>query len=517
MLWVKRAALALLSLIAAIVIAAYFLWRGSLPLLDGEIAVAEITDTARIERDALGVVTITANSRDAVAFATGYAHAQDRWFQMDLMRRVGAGELAELLGAEFIERDKSLRRHAFRQVAGKVIALATPAQRQLLDAYVAGVNAAREAFSVRSFEYLLLQSEPAPWRSEDSLLVAFAMYIDLNDSRAAFELERARLHASLPQAVFDFLYPRATEWDAPLDGIELTNVHVAIPGPEIIDLRKNPLPVPTHSVTSTQTDYPGSNNWAIAGTRTTTGAAVLANDMHLSLRLAHIWYRARLVVNSDDQSIARDLIGLTLPGLPVLVAGSNRHIAWGFTNTHGDFDDLVLIDSDAKYPNRYRTGEKYSDYVTRRERINVRNGTAIEVEYRDTIWGPLIEEQLDGKPLAIAWTAHQPQATNLRQLELEAARSVEQALVVANTAGIPAQNFLVADSAGNIGWTLIGQLPKRHGFNGELPACWGCDSTVGWHGWLTPEEFPRIVNPPDGQLWSANSRTLGGAAAALIG
>jgi len=519
MLWLKGAATVVGGILVVIIVTTYFLLRASLPQLNGNLATAALAAPATIERDSLGVATITASNRTDLAYATGFAHGQDRYFQMDLQRRVAAGELSELLGADFIALDKRFRRHNFRSVAREVMAGAPTEQKQIIDAYVAGVNAAREAISVRPFEYLLLQTPPAPWTAEDCILVAFAMYIDLNDSDGAHELERARLHAALPQPVFDLLYPRGTEWDAPMDGVDLSNAHAAIPGAEIIDLRKQQA-LQSRTTVAMQDDYPGSNNWALAGNRTANGGALIANDMHLGFRLPHIWYRARLLVRPADTSAALELTGVTLPGLPVLVAGSNGQIAWGFTNTHGDFDDLVVIDTDEQHRNQYRNVDRYLDYSVRREHISVRGGEAVDVEYRDTIWGPLIEDNLDGKPLALAWSAHHAHATNLQQFHLETASSVEQALTIANTAGIPVQNFVVADAQGHIGWTLIGQLPKRIGFDGRLPACWGCVANTnqktgqiidqkGWSGWVAAQDYPRIIDPVAGQLWSANSRTLG--------
>jgi penicillin amidase len=511
----RRALLIVVAVVVVAVGAIYLLIRASLPQLDGEFTTAKLNAPVTIERDSLGVATITATTRADLAYATGYAHAQDRYFQMDLQRRVAAGELSALLGKDALALDKRFRKHNFRNVARQVIAQATAEQTALIDAYVAGVNDGRESLTVRPFEYLLLRVKPEPWRAEDGVLVAFAMYLELNDSDGVRELERARLHAALPQAVFDILYPRSSEWDAPLDGMEMA-APPSLPAVDAIDLRTQTLPQQENTMPA-DADYPGSNNWAMAGRRTANGGALLANDMHLSLRLPHIWYRARLIVKSSDSSEARDLSGVTLPGLPVLVAGSNGRIAWGFTNSHGDFDDLVLVETDPSNANRYRVGERWMEFTTRRERIVVRSGETVEVEYRDTQWGPLLDEALNDKPVALAWTAHRPDTTNLRQFDFEAASSVAEALSIANESGIPVQNFVVADAQGNIGWTLIGKLPKRVGYDGQLPQCWGCDVNIGWQGWLDPERYPRIINSAAGQLWTANSRTLGGEQASLVG
>lgn len=516
MRWLKRVAISLLILIAVLWLAGYLALRASLPALDGEVTADAVRSATTIERDALGVPTITAANRLDLAFATGYAHGQDRFFQMDLQRRVASGELAALLGSELATLDKRFRRHDFRNVAKQVIAQSTSEQKQLIDIYVAGVNAGREAAGARSFEYLLLQTDPAPWLAEDCILVAFAMYIDLNDSLAAREIERARLHSVVPQSLFDVLYPKGTEWDATVDDMDLSNAHAPLPDAAAFDLSKQPKSQQSVGAPP-EAEYPGSNNWAVSGTRTASGAALVANDMHLSFRLPHIWYRARLVVKTDNATDARDLAGVTLPGLPLLVAGSNGKIAWGFTNTHGNFDDAVIVDVDPENSNRYRNGDEFVEFKVRREKIAVRGGEIIEIEYRDTVWGPLLDETLEGKPLALAWTAQHPDATNLNQVALETATSVNEALEIANTAGIPVQNFVVGDTQGHIAWTPIGKLPKRSGFDGYLPVCWGCSKNVGWSGWIEPKDYPRVIDPPRGQLSTANSRTLGGAGAELIG
>ncbi|HTE41817.1 MAG TPA: penicillin acylase family protein, partial [Steroidobacteraceae bacterium] len=184
----RRILLSVVILAVLVTGALYILLRGSLPKLDGSIT-ASVSAPVSIERDALGVATITAANRPDLAFATGYAHGQDRWFQMDLQRRVAAGELSALLGGSLIDTDRALRRHGFRKTALTILTQISPEQKQLLERYVAGVNAGRDSLSVRPFEYLLLGASPEPWKMEDCLLVAFAMYIDLNDSSGARELE----------------------------------------------------------------------------------------------------------------------------------------------------------------------------------------------------------------------------------------------------------------------------------------------------------------------------------------
>jgi penicillin amidase len=498
----------LLAVAALVFAVCYFTLRASLPQLDGRIEADSLSAEAAIERDAQGVPTITASSRLDLALATGYAHAQDRFFQMDLMRRAAAGELAELLGASLVETDKRLRIHGFRRVAARVIERESPERRAVLEAYVAGVNAAMDHWSARPWEYLLLRATPRAWSAEDSVLVAFSMYLNLNDSSGAGEIARMRLRESLPAEVFDFLHPFGTEWDAPMTGG--TWRAAAIPPAEVFDLRRQPHSsargfTPIDTMTEADALMVGSNSWAVAGTHTQTGAALLANDMHLNLRLPHIWYRARLVVKSPSDSL--DLIGVTLPGLPLLIAGSNGRVAWGFTNSYGDWTDVVIVEADPERRDRYAVADGFDTFEMRKEIIQVRGGSPVEAEVKMTRWGPVIDVDDHGRPLALTWTAHDPEATDLGMLMFETAADVEQVLDAANRAGGPVQNIVAADSSGHVGWSLMGRVPVRANYDSTVPSSWS-KADAGWIGWRRPEEYPRVVSPPSGRLWTANARVI---------
>lgn len=509
---------ALLGLVLLAFVALWLALRASLPRIEGTLSAAPLTSPASIERDNLGVPVIRARSRLDLAFATGVAHAQDRFFQMDLMRRSAAGELAELLGASLVDADRNLRRHRFREVAAEVIASAAPQERALLDAYAAGVNFALETARARPWEYMLLRLEPEPWRSEDSILAAFSMYLSLNDASGVDEIARAHLRETLPEELFAFLHPIGTEWDSPIVGNAWRAP--AIPGPEIVDLRGDaaaPRRV-AHSASRARSadplqwwrhgpeDMPGSNSWAVAGSLSESGAPLLANDMHLRLRLPNVWYRARLIVEADGTE-RRDLVGVTLPGLPLLIVGSNGTVAWGFTNSYGDWTDLVIVELDPADSSRYLTPDGSEPFEIRRERIEVNGAAAAEVELRFTRWGPVVHTDARGRPLALAWTAHHARATNLRLLDFETAGSTAELLDAANRAGAPVQNILAVDSRGSIGWSIMGQVPIRAGYDSTVPNSWRAAGT-GWQGWREPSEYPRVIDPPSGRLWSANARTI---------
>lgn len=501
----RRSALVLALLVVAAALSVYIALRSSLPRLDGSVAAKGIGAAATIERDAAGTPTLKAASRRDLAYATGFAHAQDRFFQMDLMRRAAAGELSELLGAGLVATDKQLRIHAFRKVAQQVVAGASIQQREILDAYVAGVNAALDAAPARPWEYLLLRSTARRWTAEDSILCAFSMYLSLNDSSGAAELAHAQLRASLPPQLFAFMYPLGTEWDAPIAGGSWRPPPV--PGPEVFDLRHpsaGAFAASPSRLALEEEPVVGSNSWVVAGSHAANGAALLANDMHLGLRLPHVWYRARLIVTGAE---ARDLVGVTLPGLPVLIVGSNGKVAWGYTNTHGDWTDLVVVETDPAHPERYLSGNDTAAFEVRNETIQVRNDAPLQFSVKATRWGPIVDSDAADRPLALAWTAHDASATNLGMLDFESASTVQELLDAANRAGTPVQNIVAADAQGHIGYSVMGRIPVRSNYDSTVPSSWRADGT-GWTGWRKPEEYPRVIDPPTGRLWTANTRTL---------
>lgn len=502
-------ALAVLIVLVGGLAAGYLALHASLPQLEGNVASAAVSAPASIERDAEGTPVLRATTRADLAFATGFAHAQDRFFQMDLMRRAAAGEMAELLGAAVLDTDRKLRVHGFRRVAREVISASTENDRILLDAYAAGANFALAQASAKPWEYLLLRAQPAPWTPEDSILVAFSMYLNLNDSSGLEELTRSQLRDALPAPMFTFLSPLGTEWDAPIAGGTIRSA--AIPGPDIFDLRNGAarsaaLSAPRTAGTMEEKVYFGSNSWAVAGTHTTNKGALLANDMHLGLRLPHVWYRARMIVDASGAE-RRDLVGVTLPGLPVLIVGSNGQVAWGFTNSFGDWTDLVIVERDPQDKTRYLTPEGSEPFEVRQEVFKVKGADPVTLTVLNTRWGPIVRQGASDRPLALAWTAHRAQATNMRMLDLETADNVEAALLAANRAGVPVQNFVAVDQSGRIGWSLMGQVPVRGNYDSTLPYLWNTPGT-GWNGWRKPEEYPRIVDPHAGRLWTANARTI---------
>ncbi len=513
--WAKRTGWTLLALLLVAWLTVWFFLRGSLPVLDGRRTVAGLHAGVTVTRDAGGVPSIAGSHRLDVAYATGFVHAQDRFFQMDLLRRVAAGELAELFGAKAVPTDRQHRLHRFRARAAAAYRQLPAGDRQLLERYTAGVNEGLNALGTRPFEYGLLRMKPRPWSAHDSLLALYAMYLDLQGNSTARELSRGWMREHADAAQLAFLMPPASRWDAPLDAADAPVPDVPVPA-------RAPSwwgqPGPRDAALLAADEFRsaiGSNNWAIAGSRSKGGGAIVADDMHLGIKLPNTWYRALLQV-PDRSGSTRRLVGVTLPGTPFVIVGTNGHVAWAFTNSYGDYQDLVTASFDATRPGQVRLNGRWEAVTEHAETILVKGALAETLTVRDTSLGPLL--QAGGRSFAVHWIAHESALVNVNLRRLEGASTLGEALAIANTAGIPAQNFIAGDAAGNIGWTIAGPLPRRpRGTDMPDPSFPLAGAAPSWQGTLTPAEYPRIVNPAGGQLNTGNSRQLAGTGAALLG
>jgi len=543
-----RAALAAAAVALVLFATPYAMLRASLPRLDGSIPVAGVGAPVTIERDALGVATVRAATRTDLAFGTGFAHGQDRFFQMDLARRLAAGELSELVGAAAVAQDRQTRLFRFRHLAQEALARAPPDQRALLEAYARGVNAGLESLGSRPWEYWLLRASPAPWKPEDSFLVAAAMWWDLQYGDLRDEMVRRVLEARLHgpdcggwKCALEFLYPARTRWDAPNvtdeDERRAEDARDAapqpVPDPQALDVRgrsvaratrapgarARPAWTPAGDDASDEEPWEersppsdvGSNSWAIAGRLTASGAALVASDMHLSLRVPPTWYRVRL------RTAELDLNGLTLPGAPVLVAGSNGHVAWALTNSGGYWLAARSIPCLSVEGSTMRTPTGGVALASVIERIHVRGGADVLLPVRSGPAGILFEiEPGERRCWFVSWLAESVAATNMNLLALERATSVRQAFAIAPAIGIPHQNLVVGDRAGHIGWTIAGRIPVDAGEARTGGAAgW---RTGGSADWRTGDEAPRLYDPPLGRVWSANARaTTDATALAAIG
>ncbi|KFI06374.1 penicillin acylase family protein [Massilia sp. BSC265] len=513
--WTLRGVAGLVALILLALAAGWLYLRASLAQLDGERAAPGMHAVVTVERDAAGVPLISGTSRADVAYATGFVHAQERYFQMDLLRRTAAGELAELFGPRALPLDRSRRLHRFRARAQLALARLPVGERALLERYVAGVNDGLQALRAKPFEYALTGAEARPWSAADSLLVIWAMYIDLQGNQEPRELARGWLRANSDPAQLAFLLPEASSWDATLDAGAGVAPPAQAPLPPQAPAWWGAAPEQPVQLAGTGLDASvGSNNYAVAGSRSTSGAAIVADDMHLGLQLPNIWYRLALRF-PDPKGGQRRIAGVSLPGAPpTIIVGSNGQVAWAFTNSYADLVDLVPVDLDAARPGQVRLPAGWETPASHVELIAVKGAQAERFVVRETSLGPIREA--GGRQYAVRWIAHDPAAINLNHLKLETAGSVDEALAIAAIDGIPAQNFVAGDAAGNIGWTIAGLLPQRT--TPVLATTFPLEDGVPtWSARLAPERYPRVVNPADGQITTANSRQLMGEGAALIG
>ncbi len=503
-------------LIGLLVLATALTWLyskvdGALPLLEGKKTVFGLNKSASIERDIQGIATLKAQNRNDIAVALGFVHAQERFFQMDLLRRNSAGELASLFGSVALDYDKSIRRHRFRDRARIIVDQLPSSQLALLKAYTRGVNQGLKFLRTSPFEYLLLQQEPLQWSEEDSILTIFSMYIDLQYHDGKRERTLGLMNAVLSADVFAFLNPKGSIWDAAIDDSQFK----ASPMPtkawpsasaSVTNFTDN-----NHSASTAPDKYlgdylPGSNSWAISGQLSATGSAIIANDMHLGIRVPNTWFRASFEYPHQDKKIK--VTGATLPGTPNMVIGSNGNIAWGFTNSYGDYSDVIVLNT-SKDQKQYLTPKGYLNFTRHKQLIAIKGEEAQEIEVIETIWGPVIGQDHQGNLLAYRWVAHDKEAINIVASELEQALNIEQGFDIAARSGIPSQNILIADSQGNIGWTIMGPIPDKKGAVGDTPQSWS-SGEHGWRGYLSPSQYPKVENPTKNRLWTGNSRVVGG-------
>jgi len=518
--WLKYSLIVIVLLAIAAVAASLLLMRGSLARLDGKIDLPGLSAPVDIDRDALGVVTIhAANETDAMR-ALGYVHAQERFFEMDLLRRSAAGELSELFGSLALEVDRKHRVHRLRERASNDFATIASDKLPLLRAYTDGVNAGLADLRVRPWPYLLLRVKPEPWRDEDIALAGDAMFFDLQGGTDERDLALWRIKQVVPAALDQLITADGTTWDAPLEGA--ARAAIALPDAATLDLRKLPAPGIDGSPPYVDPNAPGSNNFAVSGALTKDGRAILANDMHLGLRAPDIWFRTRLLYQ-DQRAVGGkvDISGFTLPGVPGVIVGSNTHVAWGFTNSYAGNAEWMWIPRCTDSVNH--CGQKIVH-----ETIRVAGAPSVSLDITETDWGPILKTLPSGDVLALRWAPQLQGALNLNLLDFATASQLDQVMTISETVGIPAQNLVVADATGRIGWHITGGLPD---ISGE---CDGHRSApVGFPGALDPATStggeacrpwsldgsiaPFLVDPPSHRLWTANNRTLDADALFRVG
>ena len=516
--WIRRLITLLLLLLVAAALTAWFVAHRALPQTEGTLVLPGAQAPLQIQRDANGIPTIRAGSvRDAM-FGLGVVHAQDRLWQMETHRRIGAGRLAEAFGEAALDTDRFLRVLGVRQVATAQWAQASPASREALEAYAAGVNAVINSLRARPPEFMLLGLQPEPWTPVDSLSWAIMMAWDLGANWHT-ELIRLRLALTLPKDRIDQLLPpypgdavpQTMDYAAFYRGLKLGGQQ-ALAGPALLQLLA--------AAPESGVEGVGSNSWVLAGSRSTTGKPLLANDPHLKLSTPALWYFARI------EAPGLDVGGASMPGLPGVVVGQNRHVAWGFTNTGPDVQDTYLERIKPDDPTQYQTPEGWARFDTRQEVIRVRGGAELPFTVRSTRHGPVLSDAaLAGlgdppagalgpkdKPayaIALRWTGldndHDIIASTLK---MNTAASVDDFITATRGWLVPMQNMAVADDAGRIALVSPGRVPLRKPENdlqGLAPAP-GWDARYDWAGFLPADQVPLIRDPAAGAIANANQR-----------
>lgn len=499
---------AALGIFAAALLGAYFWLCGSLPIEQGEISLPGLSAAVQIVRDQHGIPTIRAQSEHDAYFALGFVHAQDRLWQMDLARRAGAGRLAEIVGPEGLKTDRFVRTLGLYRLAEAEIASLDPAARAALEAYAAGINAyIGQHKGAWPIEYYLMRTRPYEWRIANSLVFGRLMALRLgNDYRD--ELERARLLKQLsPEQIQDLWPSYPPGWPKGATGSiapEAKEALARIPW----DAIEGALPkVPLRAS--------ASNSWAVDGRHTANGKPILANDPHLSLEAPAVWYLARI------EMPGLTLAGATMPALPFLILGHNDNIAWGFTSSYIDTQDLFIEHLTEAGGDHYATPDGDLAFETREETIKVRGGNDVSLTARSTRHGPVIsdlwkssdrplvaEDPLDVVALADASLRPDNRTANAFYA-LDRAKNARDVTGALEQFDAPPQNVVFADSDGNIGFQSVGRVPLRKGPDGLFPVP-GWSGDYDWPGLIPFAELPHVLNPESGRVYVANNRATNG-------
>ena len=511
--WLWRA-LGAFVLFLLVVCAAVVAWlvtvaRSALPELDGPVPVSGISAPVSVNRDSHGIPTIEAATLDDLFFAQGYITAQDRLFQMDLLRRAAAGDLSEIVGEVALKHDRQQRILGIRATAEKGLLSATPEDRQQFAAYARGVNAFIVSHRDRlPLEFRILHYSPRPWTEKDSLMIAYQM-VETLSTNPNFALTREQVLAKLGPDLTADLYvntswrdhpPTATSpsLDAPPSNQNATpsrsvassGAFPSIPlsallGPFLEPfLREQPVAL-------------GSNNWVVSGAHTVTGKPLLSNDMHLGHQMPNLWYEAHL--HAGDFDVA----GVTLPGYPFVIVGHNRRIAWGFTNVGPAIEDAFVETFNSQ--GQYLTSDGWKQPEVRQEVIRVKGKPDVIVNVEVTRHGPIVTELAPGetRKIALRWTLYD----GIRNpfFHVDSVQNWDQFRRAFSELDAPGQNVVYADVDGNIGYQTTGKVPIRAAGDGSLPVD-GSTNAHEWTSYIPFDKLPNVFNPVSGILATANGR-----------
>ncbi|HVW83441.1 MAG TPA: penicillin acylase family protein [Bryobacteraceae bacterium] len=448
-----------LALIGAGAAFYWYLYR-ALPQTAGTIRTL-VRQPVEVNRDRLGVPHIKAASIEDALFVEGYTVAEDRMWQMDILRRLSAGELSEVLGSVALEADRESRSLRLRRIAELQYASLSSADRALFAAYARGVNAYIDSHHGRyGFEFSAIGYDPRPWSTVDSLLIGLHMFRTLTNNWKTKLIKEQMLRTGDPEKVTQLFPVRG--------GLEI------LPGGDI---------------------HPGSNAWAVSGKHTATGKPVLSNDTHLEFSNPGIWHMTHL------QSPGLNTAGLELPGVPGVIIGHNDRIAWGVTNLGFETQDLYIERMDMR-TGRYLFQNQVQQAQQERELILVKDRAPEQMQTWVTRHGPVFSTE-QGRVLTLRWTAADPSIFHDVFFDIDKARNWDEFKTAISEFGGPGQNFVYADVDGNIGYHAAGKLPIRRDFFGDVPVD-GSSGKYEWDGYIPFDELPQVYNPPSGFVVTAN-------------
>jgi penicillin amidase len=499
-LWLFLAVLVVLALAAGYL---YHVVHSALPQLDGQLQISGLSGPVTVTRDAHGVPTIEAATLEDLFFAQGYVTAQDRLWQMDVMRRYASGELSEILGPATLKIDREQRILGLRAAAKKSIETTTARDRGYFEAYARGVNAYIEHGGHLPIEFRILRYTPKPWQVEDSVVIGNQMVKDLNYHYFYDALEREKILAKLgPELTADLFVNRSLHDRPPtvmrqdLSQPDNTNDDEdddEDDGPDNSVTRQSSPPIPAPA------DLPvnGSNDWVVSGEHTVTGKPLLSNDMHLGHQMPNLWYEAHL------HSGTFDVAGVTLPGVPYVIVGHNQRVAWGFTNVGPTVTDVFIETFNEQ--GAYQTPAGWVQPEHRMELIHVKGEPDVNVDVRITRHGPIITELVPGetRPLALRWTLYD--GIRMFLFDVNSAQNWQEFTKAFSLLDAPGQNVVYADVDGNIGYHTTGKVPIRAAGDGSLPVS-GADNAHEWTSYVPFDKLPSIYNPPSGIIATANGR-----------
>ncbi|MGE4241137.1 penicillin acylase family protein [Ramlibacter sp.] len=501
---------ALLALVLlAMAAAAVYVWR-SFPALDGEVRAAGLAAPVQVRRDASDVTHIEARSQADAYFALGWVHAQERGWQLEFNRRVMRGELSEAFGATTLDTDKLMRRLGIMRAA-KAQWAALPAEyKPLLVAYANGINAFHATGSqALPPEFHLTGVKPGAWAPEDSMGWALMMALDLGGNWGTEFARLAVLQRLDTQQLWQLMPPYAG--DAPATAVDLAALYRSLnvyrpAGATPAKTAVNTHPLDEWARGLGHLEGIGSNNWVVAGSHTQGGKPLVANDPHLGLSAPAIWYFARIKAPALPGGKPLDAIGATLPGLPAVVLGRTAGVAWGFTNTGPDVQDLYLEQIDPANAKRYRTPEGWAEFDSREETIKVKGRPDEKLTVLSTRHGPVLshghapyEEVIDTKryALALRWSAlDADNLTVAAGLRANYAQTADELFEAYSAHHSPMQSVVAADTQGRTAYQAIGRVPLRRPENdlrGVAPAP-GWDAKYDWAGWIPASETPRVAH-----------------------